>query len=492
MAAPFVSVVIPVLRDTPMLETQLERLGCRAVPAWVEHDGGRDYEVIVVNGDSKDSSIGDARRAFPQVRWVQSGSGRGQQMNAGARLASGRWLLFLHADVELSGDWLEQIKEADRNQQIAGGCFTFALDSLTVAARLIEWGVRWRGSLAGLVYGDQGLFVRRKVFDALEGYRPIAIMEDLEFIGRIRRRGRFWCSPSPISVSARRWEHDGWLRRSALNMLLVLLYYGGVSPVRLARAYYGLLRPPQDADETLQLQGCAKPGSIAIIMPALNEEDAITEVLAEIPDVVTSVTVVDNGSTDATAARARAAGATVLVEPRRGYGRACLTGIGSVLDADIIVFLDADRSDYPKEVTDLVAPILESRADIVLGCRGGVARPMTARVGTRLCVRLINLIWGTRYRDLGPFRAIRRESLDHLGMTDQAWGWTIEMQVKAAETGLLILEVPIRQRNRIGQSKISGTVRGKLSAGVWMLFTICSLWLTRGRRRRALAKVGAR
>ncbi len=130
----------------------------------------------------------------------------------------------------------------------------------------------------------------------------------------------------------------------------------------------------------------------------------------------------------------------------------------------------------------LVAPILSDDADLVMGCREGVGRPLSARIGTAVCVTLINWGWRTYYEDLGPFRAVRRQALDRLAMTDQTYGWTIEMQVKAAEANLRVLEVPIAQRRRLGRSKISGTLGGTLRAGVRMLTTIWSLWWTRGER----------
>ena len=226
--------------------------------------------------------------------------------------------------------------------------------------------------------------------------------------------------------------------------------------------------------------------AIAVIIPALNEEAAIPVVLAQVPPLASSVTVVDNGSTDATAARAAAAGARVVREPRRGYGRACLAGLQVNRQADVIVFLDADLSDFPEEMQQLVDPILRNDADFVLGTRVGVERPAHARLGTDLCVGLINRLWGTTYHDLGPFRAIRRDALDRLQMRDQTWGWTIEMQVKAAEAGLRVLEVPVRQRDRVGRSKISGTVVGTFRAGFRMLSTIGHLWWTRTSRHRAV------
>jgi glycosyltransferase involved in cell wall biosynthesis len=226
-----------------------------------------------------------------------------------------------------------------------------------------------------------------------------------------------------------------------------------------------------------------KSPAIAVVIPALNEEEAISHVLAHLPLPPSCATVVDNGSTDRTAEVALSAGARVVREPRRGYGAACLAGLAATADADIIVFLDADFSEEPEQLLDLVAPIVAGRADFVLGAREGAGRPWHASLGTWLCVSSINRLWGTHYRDLGPFRAIRRSSLDRLSMADRTWGWTIEMQVKAAEAGLRALEVPVRTRPRIGQSKISGTVSGTVRAAARMLTMIIDLWITRRGRR---------
>ncbi len=480
-----VSIVIPVLRDTQELLVQLDQLGCLA--SATESSGSCEYEVIVSSGDLSSPAVGDPCRQFPRVRWMDSEPGRAQQMNAGARLATGRWLLFLHADVRLEPGWLEQIQKVDGDQNVVGGCFTFKLDSATRIARVIEAGVRWRVRWLGLAYGDQGLFVRRAVFNKLNGYRSLAIMEDLDLVRRLRCHGRVRCATLPIHVSPRRWERDGWIRRSILNVLLVVLYYVGVSPNRLARSYYKSTRAiPQPilpaTKPAFLADGKADSPHVAVIIPALNEEEAITAVLAEIPALASSVTVVDNGSSDATAKRARAAGATVVAESRHGYGRACLVGLAETPAADVVVFLDADRTDYPGEMNNLVNPILDNHTDFVLGYREGVGRPATARWGTALCVWLINTLWRATYRDLGPFRAIRRDSLDRLRMANQTWGWTIEMQIKAVEAGLRIREIPIRQRTRIGQSKISGTLRGTVRSGTRMLLTIGSLWWTRRSR----------
>ena len=218
--------------------------------------------------------------------------------------------------------------------------------------------------------------------------------------------------------------------------------------------------------------------SIGVVIPAFNEEAAIGKVLGDIPaDLVSRVVVVDNGSTDGTAALARQAGAAVVSEPRRGYGQACLTGLRALGAVDIVVFLDGDYSDHPDEMPALVAPLARGEADLVIGSRtlGRAekgALPPQARFGNLLATWLIRRLFGASYTDLGPFRAIRREALERLRMEDRDFGWTVEMQVKAARLGLRHAEVPVRYRRRIGASKISGTVRGAVSAGCKILWTI--------------------
>ncbi len=473
-SVPLVSVVVPVLRDTDQLAFLLEALG-----------EGPAFEVIVANGDESDLSVRALAEHHPGVRWLHGAPGRATQMNAGARLAAGRWLLFLHADTRLGTGWLEEVKRIDGDpRDSVGGAFTFRLRHPGTMARVIEHGVSLRVRWCGLPYGDQGIFVRRDLFEKLGQYTQLPIMEDVDLAWRLRREGRMVWSRVPIEVSARRWVRDGWLRRSALNLLLLGLFYSGVSPAWLAGHYYGHKKGPAFApavsgrSETRPVT--SGPGrDIVVIIPALNEQEAIATVLDEIPGSVQSVTVVDNGSTDETVERATSRGARVVVEPRRGYGRACAAGLRANPDAEVVVFLDADRSDNPGEMPTILEPILSGKADLVMGYRAGVGRPVSARVGTWLCVTLINRLWGTQYRDLGPFRAIRRETVDRLGMVDETWGWTIEMQVKAAEAGLRVVEVPVEQRPRIGTSKISGTVIGTLRAGTRMLATIGSLWRTR-------------
>ena len=225
---------------------------------------------------------------------------------------------------------------------------------------------------------------------------------------------------------------------------------------------------------------------IAVVIPALDEEEAIGLVVSEIPRVVSDVIVVDNGSRDRTAEVATAAGARVVPEPRRGYGQACLTGIAAAEGADVLVFLDGDRSDHPEQLPRVVAPILEGRADLVIGSRrlgrsAPGAHPWHAVAGTRFGVGLMNLLVGTRATDLGPFRAITAEALRRLDMRDRGFGWTVEMQVRAAQAGLRVVEVPVDYRPRIGRSKGSGTLSGSVRAGGKIIETIARHAWTRAR-----------
>lgn len=235
--------------------------------------------------------------------------------------------------------------------------------------------------------------------------------------------------------------------------------------------------------------------AVSIIIPARNEAQALGRVLEAIPRaLVHDVIVVDNGSTDATAEVAEKAKARVVSEPHAGYGRACLAGVAALTPAtDVVVFMDADYSDYPEELPKLLAPIREGRADLVIGSRTAFAQKgsLTAqqRFGNWLACRLMRLFFGARYSDLGPFRAITRKALEQLSMRDQAFGWTVEMQAKAAIAGLCMEEVPVRYRIRIGRSKISGTVKGTFLAGITILAVI--LRLAASRQSLALKSCGS-
>jgi glycosyltransferase involved in cell wall biosynthesis len=221
---------------------------------------------------------------------------------------------------------------------------------------------------------------------------------------------------------------------------------------------------------------------IKVIIPAFNEENGVGQVIAEIPkNLVHEIIVVNNASTDDTERIARAAGATVLREPIPGYGRACLKGITyldkSVPPCDIVVFVDADYSDYPEEIVELVNPILVNDVDFVIGSRSlghkesGSMTPQQI-FGNWLATRLLKWLYGVKFSDLGPFRAIRYSSLIKLNMQDTTYGWTVEMQLKAAKMKMKFVEIPVRYRKRIGFSKISGTVKGTIMAGYKIISTI--------------------
>ena len=224
------------------------------------------------------------------------------------------------------------------------------------------------------------------------------------------------------------------------------------------------------------------PARIALLIPALNEERSIGRVLSSLPaGLFSQVVMVDNGSTDRTAEVAQAHGATVVREPRRGYGRACLAGLAALdPNSDIVVFMDADSSDVPEEAGRLLEPIISGAADLVIGSRVlGQAEPGALaphqRFGNRLATSLLAWLYGFRYTDLGPFRAIRADRLRQLGMRDCDFGWTVEMQVRALRSGLRVQEVPVSYRRRIGTSKISGNLRASLAAGWKIIATILRL-----------------
>ncbi len=234
---------------------------------------------------------------------------------------------------------------------------------------------------------------------------------------------------------------------------------------------------------------------VALLLPARDEEQALPLVLADVPaGEVDLVVVCDNGSTDGTARVAREAGATVVEEPRAGYGRACLRALEHVRSEvdppwgaqDVVCFLDADYSDYPEELPRVVGPVKRGEADFVIGSRilGGASRAALlpqAWFGNRLACFLMRVLFGVRATDLGPFRAIRFAALEELAMSDETFGWTIEMQLKAHARGLVVREVPVRYRARVGRSKITGTWSGTLRAGAkilgWIFAFRVRLWL---------------
>lgn len=230
---------------------------------------------------------------------------------------------------------------------------------------------------------------------------------------------------------------------------------------------------------------------VLVIIPAFNEARSIGRVVGDIPPHIDEVVVVNNASTDETERNARAAGATVLREDRQGYGWACLRGIdyARTKTPDVVVFLDGDYSDHPDEMDRLLAPIRRDEADFVVGSRmNGEREPGAmlpqALVGNRIACTLMRWIWGARFTDLGPFRAIRFDDLLALGMQDTTYGWTVEMQIKAVRAGLRCAEVPVSYRRRIGVSKITGTLAGTAKASAKILWTIARYAVAPAPKRR--------
>ena len=217
---------------------------------------------------------------------------------------------------------------------------------------------------------------------------------------------------------------------------------------------------------------------IKVIIPAFNEEASIGKVISEIPDLVSEIIVVSNNSSDQTETVAKMAGATVLREPQKGYGYACLKGLEYIasqeIKPDIVVFLDGDYSDYPRDLHEIVAPIINNNMDLVIGSRvkrwrekGSMTFPQI--FGNWLATSLMKLFFNAKFTDLGPFRAIKYKKLLSLEMQDKTYGWTVEMQLKAIKQKLTYIEVPVHYKNRIGTSKVSGTVKGAIFAGVKIL-----------------------
>jgi len=233
---------------------------------------------------------------------------------------------------------------------------------------------------------------------------------------------------------------------------------------------------------------------VALIIPALNEAKNLAELLPHLAAFgLGQILVCDNGSTDETRAVVEHHGATWVHEPRPGYGAACFAGMQALDDrTEVVAFIDADLSDDVSKLRELARPILHDECDLVIGARTPELREpgsttLPQRFANWLMPLMIRLGWGHQFTDLGPFRAIRRSSLEAIGMRDRAYGWTIEMQIRAVESGLRIREVPVAHRNRRhGKSKISGTVRGVLLAAYWIIRTCVALWITKRRRRVAV------
>jgi glycosyltransferase involved in cell wall biosynthesis len=231
---------------------------------------------------------------------------------------------------------------------------------------------------------------------------------------------------------------------------------------------------------------------VSVIIPTHNEGQAIGRVLADLPSaLVTEVIVVDSGSNDGTPEIAARMGARIVHEPRRGYGRACLTGLAAANSPDVVVFLDGDFSDRPSELPILLAPIVDRRADITLGARlhkrnSAEALPWHQVFGNRLAARLINLLYGLKITDLGPFRAARADVLRALALEETTYGWAVEMVLKGALAGFRVVEVPVSYYPRIGKSKISGTLKGTVGAA-WFILSLIARYYFRWRKTESLS-----
>lgn len=223
---PLLSVVVPVRGDSASLAALLEQLPSRP-----------GVQVVVSCTGPSDVFHDALRESRPDIRWMDGQAGRGVQLNAGAAAATGRWLWFVHADSWLPPGWFERFEALDRQPDVVGGAFAFRLDSPAWQARCLERAVAARVRLFGLPYGDQGIFVRRDVFRSVRGFLPIPLMEDVDFVRRLKRQGRVVHLSEGMVTSARRWERRGWLRQSLSNLGTLALYFAGVSPERLARRY---------------------------------------------------------------------------------------------------------------------------------------------------------------------------------------------------------------------------------------------------------------
>jgi rSAM/selenodomain-associated transferase 2/rSAM/selenodomain-associated transferase 1 len=360
---PLASVVIPVWRDEDALVTTLASLPRRA-----------DVEVIVACPLEEAARYEPARRLHPAVRWVAAPRGRACQMNAGAAIAAGRWLVFLHADSRLPDDWAAVVAEADRDARTVAGAFTLALDSADWRARVIEVGARLRAGRLGLPYGDQALFVRRRVFEAMGGYQDLPLMEDIDFVRRVRRSGRLRLSRSRVYTSARRWEQDGWFRRTAQNARLATSFLLGASPARLAQRYLG-----RTADALVMMARAPWTGGktrLATAAPGAGHERLRHALFLDTLDVLrltpTATLVIACEPTDACDRMRDLAGPAIDVIAQRGanLGERLVHVFEDVfrLGAESVVVVGSDLPDLPSRVPGAALAALRSRSDrVVLG-----------------------------------------------------------------------------------------------------------------------------
>lgn len=360
---PFASVILPIWRDAALLQQALGALPPR-----------RDVELIaaVVLGEEEEfAAIGAAR---PDVRWVSAPRGRAAQMNAGAEAASGRWLLFLHADSRLPADWLDVVARADAERGVVGGSFRLALDSADWRARVLEWGVRLRVTVAGLPYGDQSIFVRREVFTAVGGYQDWPLMEDVDLVRRLAAAGRLHHSSSAVVTSARRWEQDGWLRRSGVNLTLSARFFLGAPPARLAQCYLNrspravvmMARAPWTGGKT-RLAGVADGRALAELREALFADTL--EVMRSVPD--TQRLVACEPASEVRRCREAAGAAVEVIAQRGGDLGDRLTHVFADafrLGAESVVVIGSDLPDLPARLITAAFAALAAQPDgVVLG-----------------------------------------------------------------------------------------------------------------------------
>lgn len=349
----FASIIIPVWRDAAVLEEVLEGL-----------PPGPDVEVVVAPVLGDEQELARLLVTRPDLRWTPAPRGRAVQMNAGAAAARGRWLLFLHADSRLPANWIDVLRAADR-EGAAGGSFRFALDGAGWRPRMMERGVRLRVRLLGLPYGDQALFVRRDVFEALGGYRDWPLMEDVDLVLRLKKAGRLHHSAEPVVTSARRWTREGWLARSLSNMALAARFFLGTPPARLAQRYFGRHA------RAVVLVGRAPwvPGKTRLAAADADAHAELRQALfLDTLDAVRSVPqaqhIVACEPPDAVPALRRVAGGGADVIPQRG------AGLGERLDAvfedvfrlgaEHVVVIGSDLPDLPPRVLAGALSLLES------------------------------------------------------------------------------------------------------------------------------------
>jgi len=439
-------------------------------------------ELIFVDGGSTDGSVDWLEEQGVKV--LKERPSRGAQIDIGAQQAEGEYLFFLHVDCRCDNSMPEMfslMEESLLAPKVSAGAFTFQVDSKDPRYRSMEKAVRFRSRILQMPYGDQGLFMKKSMYLSLGGVAKYDLMEDVALHDGLRKRGRIVILDTAIVSSARRFEKRGYMLSNIRNLSLLYLFHLGI-PNKILKKIYYYERNRKPVGEALCQDGEKKElhrdnMKVAVIIPALNEEKSLPLVLSALPlDSLEAVIVVDNGSEDQTIEVAKNAGASVVVEQQRGYGAACLRGIEALPDVDVVVFLDADYSDYPEDI-ELLLEKIAGGDDLVIGSRvlgraeAGALLPQ-ARFGNALACFLIKYLFGFNYSDLGPFRAIRAPVLARLCMKDRAFGWTIEMQLKAVIVGLKISEVSVGYRQRIGISKITGTLKGTILAGITILSTI--------------------